>query len=104
MHSAEKRPHTPTLHAPPLPSPHHRATPNPSPTFTLARWFPRTRLTVSLRLAASRCAIADSFRVLKQSTPEVFVLARTQPLSCRTRTPASPEGTCTGPRDAATHV
>src|SRR2546428_11698294 len=36
MHGAEKHPHTPTLHAPPLPSPHHRATPTlpqPSPLF-----------------------------------------------------------------------
>src|SRR5579872_961269 len=36
MRCAEKHPHTPTPHAPPLPCTHHRATPNPSPTFTLA--------------------------------------------------------------------
>src|SRR5712691_6519015 len=40
MHGAEKLPHSPTLHAPPLPSPHHRTTPNPSATFTLARQLP----------------------------------------------------------------
>src|SRR6266508_4757271 len=37
MHGAEKRPHTPTLHSPPLPGPHHRATPTlPQPSPLLA--------------------------------------------------------------------
>src|SRR5207245_4463370 len=61
MHGAEKHPHTPTLHTPPLPSPHHRATPNPSPTFTLARRF-REQVTSQLlsdpQLGAARSRIS----------------------------------------------
>src|SRR5579884_3525287 len=57
MHGAEKPPHTPTLHAPPLPRTHHRTTPNPSPTFTLAcglHTFSATR-NLALRDRGFRC-------------------------------------------------
>src|SRR4029077_8831817 len=36
MHGNEQRPHAPTLHAPPLPSPRSPRHTHPSPTFTLA--------------------------------------------------------------------